>query len=416
MSGLRVLPVNDRAGVSAFIQAGRRAQSVNPHWVEPFHEEIRTILGRRSPILRENLVQPFVALQDGEPVGRIVATVAAAHQKKFADGCGFFGFVDAIDDHAVFAALFGEAEQFLATHGMVAARGPFSLTINHESGLLIQGFDQPHTTRTNHSPPHYAAHIEALGYRKAMDLVAYACRVADWASSARLDEVVDRRRRGAQIDYQSLSWRNWNRDFARVLALYNDAWSDNDWATPVSPEEARFIARMALPACKPRWIRIAVYKGEDIAVAVQIPDLNEALRGLQGKLAPFGLAKFLWRIHVSGTRRTRVPMVGVARKWRNTKIARLAVNGLFSWTIEDARASGVEEIECSWMLETNANAINVLHNAMSRHTRTFRIYERSLQGEGRTRSPETSAWRGDAASPAEVVESALPNRVATERR
>ena len=112
MSGLRVVPVNDRAGISAFIAAGRRAQSINPHWVEPFTKRSARS-SRRAPILRENLVQPFVALRDGEPVGRIVATIAAAHQKKFADGCGFFGFVDAIDDHAVFAALFGEAEQFL---------------------------------------------------------------------------------------------------------------------------------------------------------------------------------------------------------------------------------------------------------------------------------------------------------------
>ena len=168
---------------------------------------------------------------------------------------------------------------------MSTARGPFSLTINHESGLLVHGFDQPHTARTNHSPPHYAAHIEALGYRKAMDLVAYAAA----SPTASLVRACPRSRRRGASGRKSSSiavLRNWNRDFARVLALYNDAWSDNEWATPVGPEEARFIAQCELPACKPGWIRIAVYNGEDIAVAVQIPDANEALRGLHGKLAP----------------------------------------------------------------------------------------------------------------------------------
>ena len=135
---------------------------------------------RRTSFMRENLIQPFVAFRDGEPVGRIVATVESAHLAKFDDGCGFFGFLDAIDDADVFAALFAEAEQFLRAQGMRIARGPFSLTINHESGLLVHGFDQPHVVHTNHSPPHYAGHVERLGYVKAMDSVAYVCRVAEF--------------------------------------------------------------------------------------------------------------------------------------------------------------------------------------------------------------------------------------------
>jgi hypothetical protein len=175
-----------------------------------------------------------------------------------------------------------------------------------------------------------------------------------------------------------LSLRSWRRDFARILALYNDAWSDNAWATPVGPDEARLIARLMLPACKPGWIRIAVHDGEDVAVAVQIPDANEALSGLGGKLLPFGFAKFLWRIHVRGTRMSRAPMTGVARKWRNTKVAALAVSGLVARSIQDARDAGVEEIEYSWMLETNDIAINSVRSLPARHTRTFRIYERAL--------------------------------------
>ena len=374
---VRVVPVNDRTGIAAFIAAGKRAQSVNPRWVQPLDEEMRTIFDpRRMPFMRENVVQPFVAFVDNEPVGRIAATIEAAHLARFDDRCGFFGFIDAIDDRAVFAALFAEAEAFLRSRGMRIARGPFSLSINHESGLLIEGFDEPHAVRTNHSPPHYAAHIDALGYRKAMDLVAYVCRVADCHTPERVARIADER--DSRIEYHQLSLRTWSRDFPRILALYNDAWSDNEWATPVSPAEAKFIARLMLPACKPGWIRIASYDGEDVAVAVHIPDANEGLRGLEGKLLPFGLAKFLWRIHVRGTRMTRAPMTGIARKWRNTKIAALAVSGLVARTIQDARDAGVEEIEYSWMLETNTNAINSVRNLPARHTRTFKIYERPL--------------------------------------
>jgi hypothetical protein len=260
---------------------------------------------------------------------------------------------------------------------MRIARGPFSLTINHESGLLVHGFGERHVVRTNHSPPHYAAHIESLGYAKALDLVAYVCRVAESDFPERLARVTSKGD-SPRIKCHSLSLRNWSRDFPRVLALYNDAWSDNAWATPVGDEEARLIARVMLPASKPGWIHIAVHEGEDVAVSVQIPEANEALRGLGGKLLPFGFAKFLWRVHVRGTRMTRVPMTGVAKKWRNTRVGAMAVSALTARTIQDARDAGVEEIEYSWMLETNNDAVNGVRNLPSRHTRTFRIYERTL--------------------------------------
>ncbi|MGD1037977.1 MAG: hypothetical protein ABR878_12460 [Roseiarcus sp.] len=378
MSGLRIVPVADRAGIAAFIAAARRAQSVNPHWIEPVHDEIRMLFNpRRTPFMRENVIQPFVAFRDGEPIGRIVATVDRAHLAKFDDGCGFFGFIDAIDDPDVFAALFAEAEQFLRAQGMRIARGPFSLTINHESGLLVHGFDQPHVVHTNHSPPHYARHVEGLGYVKAMDLVAYVCRVAESDFRTRVARLAASFN-APEIGFHSLSLRNWNRDFPRILSLYNDAWSDNAWATPVGREEARLIARLMLPVCRPSWVRIATFKGEDIAIIAQIPDVNEALRGLDGKLLPFGFARLLWRVHVRGTRMARVPMIGVAKKWRHTKVAVLAYNELLARSIEDARNAGVEEVEISWMLETNHAMLNIMRHLPARHTRTFRVYERAL--------------------------------------
>ena len=163
-----------------------------------------------------------------------------------------------------------------------------------------------------------------------------------------------------------------------MLALYNDAWSDNAWATPLGEEEARLISRMTLPVCRPSWIRIATFEGEDVAIAAQIPDANEALKGLQGRLWPFGFARLLWRIHVRGARMTRAPITGVAKKWRNTRVAAFALSGLVARSIEDARKAGVEEIEYSWMLETNTAALNNVRSLPARHSRTFRVYEKAL--------------------------------------
>ncbi|HTR15379.1 MAG TPA: hypothetical protein VMI72_19545 [Roseiarcus sp.] len=378
MNPVKVVPVGDRAGIESFISAARRAQACNPRWVEPIHDEIRmTFNPRRAPFMREHVVQPFVAFRGSEPVGRIVATIDSRHIAKFNDGSGFFGFIDAIDDFEVFQALFGAAEQFLKGRGMRSARGPFSLTINHESGLLVHGFDEPHVVRTNHAPPHYARQIEALGYSKAIDLLAYVCRPRESALPERLARILSATE-APPIEFHELSLRSWGRDFRRVLAIYNDAWSDNAWATPVGENEAKLIARMMLPVSRPGWIHIATFKGEDVAVTTQIPDVNEALAGLHGSLWPFGFVRLLWGVHVRGPRRTRAPITGVAKKWRNTRVAAFAISGLVARSIEDARKAGVEEIEYSWMLETNDSALNSVRSLPARHTRTFRIYEKNL--------------------------------------
>ena len=378
MDRIRIAPLSGGARMSDFLAAARRAQATNPQWVEPAHDEIETLFNpRRGPIARDNQLEGFVAYRNDEPVGRIAAIVNRDYLAKYGDACGHFGFIDAIDDAEVFAALFQHAEGFLRARGMRLARGPFSLTINQESGLLVDGFESAHVIGTHHAPPHVARRVEEVGYAKAIDLYAFTCRVAEARGVERVAAQAERRK-PPPFETVSLTYRSWARDMPRIIALYNDAWADNLWSTPIGADEAKLISRMMLPVCKPSWIRIARYRGEDIALMAQIPDVNEALRGLNGRMLPFGFAKVLWRIHGRGVRRSRVAMAGVARKWRNTPLAVFAAGKLMSLVIEDARQAGVEDVECSWILETNHAAINAVSHLPARRTRTFRIYEKAL--------------------------------------
>ncbi|WP_051953393.1 hypothetical protein [Methylocapsa aurea] len=379
MTALQVREVQCASDVDAFIEAGRRAQASNPRWIEPVREEMRLALDKkRSPLMLESEIQPFVAFRDGEPVGRIAAVVNRAHLEKYQDGCGHFGLIDAIDDSEAFAALFDRAADFLRRRGLLRMRGPFSLSINHEIGVLVQGFDQNHVVRTNHAPPHYARHIEALGLRKAMDVFANVCKAAESDFPERVAALADRFEPAKHIRTYGLSRTRWSTQFPQVLELYNDAWKNNWSSTPVSRSEAKLISRLMLPVCKPSWIRMAQWRGENIAVVSQIPDVNAALEGLGGRLLPFGWAQMLWRIHVGGTRMTRIPMIGVASRWRGTRVGSMAVSLLLAEAIAMARSARVEEIEISWMLETNHAVLNLVESLPARHARTFRIYEREL--------------------------------------
>lgn len=379
MAGIDVREVHAPAGLGSFIEAARRAQACNPRWVEPLHQELHWAFDpRRSPLVTENEVHILVAFMGDVPVGRIATIVNPSFLERHRSGTGHFGLIEGIDDPHVFAGLLDAAAATLRKAGLRRMQGPFSLSINHEAGLLVEGFDQPHTVRTNHVPPYYAKHMEAAGCHKAMDLLAACCKVDQVTFCAEVAAIAAKAPIAMQITTHGLSRAGWWSSFPRVLSLYNDAWEQNWGSVPVSEAEARMIARLMLPISKPDWVRIAEWQGESIAIVAQIPDVNEALAGLDGRLLPFGFATLMWTLHVRGTRRTRIPMIGVATKWRNTRVGALAVSLLLAESIEQARKGGVEEIEISWMLETNHAVLNLVERLHARMTRRFRIYERSI--------------------------------------
>jgi GNAT superfamily N-acetyltransferase len=366
--------VVSKRDIDLFSDAADIAQASNRCYVAPVRSEMHWILAATSPIIRENAVQAFVALRDGQPVGRIATIVNAATARKYGPGIGHFGMVDAIDDDAVFDVLFATARESLRFQGMVAMEGPFSLSINHETGLLVDGFDEPHFMRTNHAPAFYARHFERAAFGKAMDIVAATCRIDQSDYPERVAALKAKSTLAGEIRTDGLSYANWRREFPTILGLYNDAWADNWASVPVSVEEGKMISGLMLPVCKPSWIRIARHGGEPVAIVSQVPDVNEALQGLRGRLLPFGFAQLMWRIHGRGVTRTRFPMIGVARKWRGTRVGSLAISMLMAEAIEQARQAGVERAEISWMLESNAAILNLVRNLPAAITRTFRVY------------------------------------------
>ncbi len=379
MSQLTVREVQSPDDIAAFIAAGKRAQSGNAQWIEPLRYELFRVLDKdRSPLMRENEIQPFVAFRDGEPVGRIAAVVNRAHLAKYGDSCGHFGLIDAIDDREVFSSLVEHAASFLRARGLRLMRGPFSLSINHESGLLIAGFDRPHVVRTNHAPPYYARHLEGLSFHKAMDLFAYVCRVAETDFPERVARAAHRFSPAAQIRTYGLSVLSRRTEFLQIVRLYNDAWENNWGSVPISGDEGKLIADFTLPVAKPSWIRTARWQGEPIAILSQIPDVNQVLKGMEGKLFPLGWARLLWQVQLCRTRMSRIPMIGVASRWRATPIGAMAVCLLLAESIVNARRAGIEEMEISWVLETNHAMQNLIRRLAARHDRTFRVYERQL--------------------------------------
>ncbi|MDR6285238.1 GNAT superfamily N-acetyltransferase [Methylopila jiangsuensis] len=373
---VEIRPLTSKRDVKAFWRAGLAAQGRDPNYAPPLLHELNvTITPRNTPFARANDGQAWTAFRDGEPVGRIYAVKNHAHLAAHGDATGQFGFLEAIDDDAVWEALFETAFGFLRGRGLTRVTGPYSASVNHECGLLVKGYGTPSTTHTNYAPPYYAARLEKLGFRPAKDIVGYEGDV----NASRLPERVARAR---------ARWRG-SRDLtlrsavgpdavAQINDVYNDGWSGNWGAVPVSIEEARFLAELAQPILPRDWTVIADWRGEPIGVLTMAPDVNQAIHDLGGRLAPFGWAKMLWRLKVSGLNRVRVPVIGVRRGWRGTRVGAMAAAALLADAVEKARKAGAERMEVSWMLKDNRNVINLVAGMPAELTKVWRIYEREL--------------------------------------
>ena len=378
---LEIRPVHSRRDMNAFIRAAYRAQAHNPLWAPMLDMEAHEFFDpKHSPFAKENEIECYVALKHGEPVGRIAAIVNRTHLAYRKDQTGHFGFIEAIDDPEVFAALIDTAGRFLKSRGLNRIMGPFSASINHEVGLLITGFDQTHMVRTNYAPPYYAQHLEALGFTKAMDMIAFETKT-DATIDKKLERIrsADARWKGrANLKTFGLTYRTWFPSFKRLLGLFNDAWSENWGAIPISDAEVAYIAKLMLPVIKPSWIRIAEWYGEPVGIVAQIPNANEAFAKLNGKLLPFGWARLLSTIHVAGTRTSRVPIAGSVKKWRTSSVGHMAMARMMLESFEIARANKIERVEISWVLETNIHAVQSIELFGAQQIRRFRVFERSI--------------------------------------
>jgi GNAT superfamily N-acetyltransferase len=375
--------VTTRGEARDFIAAAAIAQGAGSPWVRPLDLEQALLFNPAfSPFARANPMQRFVAYRDGRPAGRVAAIHNLEHLARHGDATGHFGFFDAVDDLAVVRGLMEAAEAWLAARGLRRISGPFNASVNHEIGMLIGGFDEPHVVKTNYSPPHYAENLAALGYRKAMDVHAHRVPVAEASGFvARVRQAAARRPvRGLTI--RKLRYRGWRSSFVDLLKLYNETWAANWSAVPLSVSEAKAIADVTLPVVKPDWIEIAEIDGDPVALLAMIPDANEAIRPLDGKLAPWGWLRLLWHIHRIGTKRARIALAGIAPRWRNTPAGAIACWQLFANAIEAAQRNGVEMIEMSWMLETNRAILALAENFEAAPYRSFRIFEKPLADAG----------------------------------
>lgn len=359
----------DWHGVPAKILRGDAA------WVEPLRVlEKRRVSPKHSPFFTFGEVARFVAYRDGRPVGRISAQVNRRHLEAHKDATGQFGFFDCSDDAAAANALVAAAADWLAARGLERMTGPFSLSINEETGLLVDGFETPPAILMPHGARWYDRLLTGAGCRKAIDVLAYRYDFSN--PNPIVDRLAAIARRDPRLSVRPFDMKNYDREVALLIDIFNDAWSGNWGFVPFSDAEIAAFVAETRHVLRDEWGQFVMVDGEPVGFLFVLPDINRVIQPFGGRLLPFNWVKLVAKFWSNDWKTARIPLLGLRRSYHSSPIA----PGLLLLMVSELLATSVryqhDWIEFSWVLETNRPMRRIAEMAAGPAQKTYRIYER----------------------------------------
>lgn len=371
-----VKEVSGRKDLKAFIDLPFRLHSNHPLWVPPLKIERRLFLNRKmNAFFTHGEAEYFLAWREGQVVGRITAHINHAFDDYQKKNWGWFGFLELEDDQEVLQALLAAAEGWLRERGKERMVGPACFAMNDDSGILIEGFDlRPMIVQPWH-PPYYQQRIEQAGMTKAMDLLMWNLEVTNRDKVMPVIwELAEKVQSEHHIRVRPMRRRQLRKDLDSFAEVYNSAWSKNWDFVPYSKKDLDAYAFDLQLAFDKHWFMIAEREdtGEVVGMAITVPDLNQVLEKMKGKLLPLGWWYFLRKGRIMD--RVRVGFLGVKPSYQHTGVAAK----LYEEHFDAAEARRQKGGEMGWILETNT-AMNRGMEAMGgKVVKRYRVYERML--------------------------------------
>ena len=373
---LQIVRVKTRQDLNEFIRLLWPLYKDDPAWVPPLILERRTQLAPNNPYFEHATYSFWIAYRDGKPVGRISAQIDRLHLERYQDGTGFFGMLEAEDNLETFRALMDTAETWLRTKGMCRVAGPYNLSINQELGLLVDGYDTPPVIMMGHARPYYAHRIEENGYCKEKDLLAYMIG-SDFKHSRAMNAIAARAKNRVQT--RSLRKSAFKEELNIIRDIFNDAWSQNWGFIPWTNTEFEHLGNDLKMLVDEDLISIAAVDGEPAAFMIILPNINEIIRDLNGRLLPFGWLKLLWRLKVKYPKTARIPLMGVRSRYHDSILGAALAFSMFAALHPPAIKHGIKQVELSWILEDNKGMRNIIEAMGGRVYKTYRIYGKELE-------------------------------------
>jgi GNAT superfamily N-acetyltransferase len=385
-----VRPVESRRDLKQFIELPYRLRRDDPQWVPPLRFERRDFLSKtKNPYFEHAEAEYFLAERDGRVVGRITAQVDSRWDEFQGGNDGMFGFLEAEDDPEVFSALLDAATAWLRERGRGRMIGPMDFTTNDECGILIEGFDEPSMILEPWHPPYYGERLEAHGLTKAMDLYMWDLWLGALKQGDQFHDFIEKSARESEEEHgvviRNMRKRDLETEVARFMDVYNEAWGSNWGFVPITEAEVKFQAKNLRPVLDENWAMMAERDGEVIGAALTLPDINQVLARMGGRLFPLG-----WWHFLTGRRkidRVRVFALGVKPGYQHLGVAA----ALYVRHRETAQRMPQKGGHTGWILEVNEAMNRAMEGMGGRISKRYRIYELALNG---------SAAAGDSAKSA----------------
>ncbi len=380
LSNIEIKCVQNKSQLKAFVKVLWKVFKDDPNWSPPLiMERMDALDENKNPFFQHAKVKLWIAYKDGQPVGRISAQIDELAEQYHGIKTGHFGYFDCINDQQVANALLDTALGWLRENGMVEVIGPFSLSINEETGMLVEGFDRPPMVLMGHGFAYYQDLITNYGLKKVKDTWAYTLDITKGILTPALQKLVDRVQDRGQVVFRPINMDKYEEELKIILDIFNDAWVDNWKYIPFTQSELDHAVKELKLIIREDFTYIAEVDGVAQAMMVTLPNINEIIRDFDGKLFPFGIFKLLWRLKFRPSYKTvRVPLMGVRKEYQNSRLSGIMSLGLFEACRQSAIKIGCNEAELSWVLEENTRLSKLLEEVGCVKYKTYRLFQKEL--------------------------------------
>lgn len=380
---IEVIPVTNKRERADFVDLSYRIHADDPHWVPPLRmEAMELVTPGKNPFFDHADVQHFLAKEGGRTVGRISAhidhlAIAQPPEQGMGPGVGNWGLFEA-EDETIAARLIATAEKWLRDKGMNRVLAPLSMSVWEEPGQLVVGHDHSPTVMMGHQPARYRDWFEALGYTRAKSLYTYELDITQEFPPL-IQRIVASGEKNAKIRIRNVDKSKFDEEARLILDILNDAWSDNWGFVPFTDAEIAYAGKKFKPIVREDLIMVAEYEGEPVAFMMTLPDLNEVLKPMKGKLFPFNWIKLLTWLRKPQVRTMRVPLMGVRKRLQSSRLA----SQLAFMMIEYIRRNAIEKYgstrgEIGWILDDNQGMVAIAEAIDSHVNREYVIYQKGL--------------------------------------
>jgi ribosomal protein S18 acetylase RimI-like enzyme len=373
---IQILEISrDSRGIMRFLNVSYGIYANDRNWVAPLLMDLKKVFTSENPLFTHARMQLWIARKDGRDVGRIAGIVDDEYNRLAKEPSAFFGFFESVEDSEVSRLLLQTVLNWARRQGLKTVQGPMNPTINDECGLLVDGFASPPVFMMTYNPRYYVSQIEAEGFKKAKDLLAFHIDLSTLPME-RLSRIATKvRARNPDLIFRPILKKSLDQDIVKVKEVYNAAWGDNWGFVPMSDAEVDFMATRLKPLLMEGLIWLVEAGTEPVGFLLALPDYNVALQPLRGHLLTPKLIGFIpYLFGWKRPTRTRVLTLGVKAKYRSKGLeSAMLIEGL-----KVGFNAGVRESEASWILEDNLMMCRVLEAIGGKIYKRYRIYERQV--------------------------------------